>query len=578
MSRVDVDEMPELPRWPWVTLIVVIVLGALVLAAKPVARQIRAWQAQRLANEAEALGLRGQVRAALKQLQEAAILSPGEPEVARKIAHLLGAVSPGEPGTVAAWERVAQARPGAAVELELILHRLLGGGEATAARRGYEALPGEARESLRGRYLRALLDLPGSRESVGRALEDLLRRLPPRTQPGPADYNTGALRLLLARLRLEGVAAEQTQALEVLRELQQLPLWAPQAGRMLRDAHLQRGDFAAAQREAEALTKLPEATADSFLGVAAVQLASGDRAALLKTITDLRARAREDRILLGLLLAWLHQSGERALATEIAERTPDDELCTAAVTVAVMPVLDRAGLLDRLRLVARKGDWTGREAEREAWQARLAALSKEPLARQKAWADALEAAGDQTGTLRRLLELARAWGWTREAESVLARLALQPTADRTVLEDWWQTNVALRSARGVLSACRRLLESGDRSLPVRNDYAAMALLLGEDTARAQRLALENYEARPNDAIFLTTYAASLRLQGRLDDAARLLASAPPNAPAVIFERVRLLAAQGRREEASGLAAQVPASVLFPEQAAWLAELRRTSVR
>lgn len=566
MPKVDVDELPELPRWPWIVLIVVILLGALALAARPAAREVRAWQARRQALQAETVALRGQVTAALNQLQSAAQLSPGEPEVSLRIARLLGALRPGEPPTIAAWERAVGTRPGPSTELELALQRFLGGGEAKEARRALEAAPRDLRESANGRFVHALLALQAGQREAARGELDALG-------PDLADpLKAGAVLLLRARLRLAGPEPEQTEGLGLLRELQRQPLWAAQAGQQLRDILLQRRDFAGARREAEALTTLPEAGADAYLGLAAVEFAAGERDALRRSIDQLRARAREDRVLLGLLLAWLGQVGERAIAAEIVEQTNEADLGTAAVVAAAMPVLDRAGQVERLRGLARRGDWIGREAERDAWQARLAALGNEPLAQQKFWASALASAAEQEPTLRRLLELTRGWNWLRETEAVLARLVVLPKADRRLLEDWWQTNVALRSARGIQAACRRLLDLGDNSLPVRNDYAAVALLLGEDVPRAQRLALENFEARPRDPIFRVTYAASLRLQGRLADAWAVLAESPDSSPAVIFERMRVLTAQGRREEALRLRPQVPVSVLFPEQQGWLNDL------
>lgn len=558
---------PELKRWPWILLILVIVLGTLALVARPVAREVRAWQARRQAVEAEALASQGQVTAALKQLQSAALLSPAELAVSRQIARLLSAASPGEPPAVAAWARVLKAAPrDEEAIVQSIVQRLLGAGDWEAARRDFEALAPEVQTKTLGRFARGILAWRQGR--LAQAREDLAVA----GQLAGPRLLAGSIRLAESQVLLgTGSEADEQKALASLRLLQAEPFWAPQAGRLLREAHLRHRDFAAALREAEALTRLPEATAEAFLGVAAVHLAAGNREGLRQTLIGLRQRAKSDRALLGGLLVWLIQAGERASAAEIVEQTPEDDLGVSAAVGAAMFVLDRESRWERMRSLLRRGDWTGRELEREAWTARLAGQAKEESARQRAWEAALVAAGDQPALLRRLLDLARLWSWPREAEGVLARLALLPNADRRVLEDWWQTNVALRSARGIHAACRRLLEMGDNSLPVRNDYAAVALLLGEDLARAHRLALENFEAKPADSIYRTTYSASLRLQNRPADAWKVLLATVEESPALAFERIRVLAALGRADEARKLRDQVSPALLFPEQAAWWKE-------
>lgn len=558
---------PELKRWPWILLIVVIVLGTLVLIARPVAREVRAWQARRQAVEAETLAQQGQVTAALKKLQSAALLSPAEVEVSRQIARLLSAASPGEPPAVAAWARVLKAAPKSEEAIvQHIIQRLLGAGDWEAARREFEGLAPEVQAKAHGRFARGLLAWRQGR--LAQAREDLSAA----SQLAGPKLLAGSIRLTECQLFLaSGVEADEQKALALLHLLQAQPFWAPQAGRLLRDTYLRRKNYPRAEREAEELTRLPEAGAEAFLGVAAVQLAAGNREGLRQTLIGLRQRARNDRALLGGLLVWLIQAGERASAAEIVEQTPEDDLSVSAAVGAAMFVLDRQSRWERMRSLLRKGDWTGRELEREAWTARLAGQAKEEPARQRAWEAALVAAADQPALLRRLLDLARLWSWTREAEGVLARLALLPNPERRVLEDWWQTNVALRSARGIHAACRRLLELGDNSLPVRNDYAAVAMLLGEDLPRAHRLALENFEAKPDDSIYRTTYSASLRLQNRPADAWKVLLATVEESPALAFERVRVLAALGRSDEARKLRDQVSASLLFPEQAAWWKE-------
>ena len=90
---------------------ILLIVGAIALVVflggKPVYRAIKAWQARRLAREANALMVEEKWTEASRRVQDAYLLRPNEPEAVRASARLLTRVSrPGE--AVPFWEELAK--------------------------------------------------------------------------------------------------------------------------------------------------------------------------------------------------------------------------------------------------------------------------------------------------------------------------------------------------------------------------------------------------------------------------------------------------------------------------------------
>ncbi len=116
------------------------------------------------------------------------------------------------------------------------------------------------------------------------------------------------------------------------------------------------------------------------------------------------------------------------------------------------------------------------------------------------------------------------------------------------------------------------------NIAVKNNYAATAMLLKTNLARAHDVANGLYRAHPGEAVVASTYAFSLHLQGRTREGLAAMDSLPAvslESPAVALYYGLLLAADGQRDRARQFLAHSQTASLLPEEKALLAEALKT---
>ncbi len=164
--------------------------------------------------------------------------------------------------------------------------------------------------------------------------------------------------------------------------------------------------------------------------------------------------------------------------------------------------------------------------------------------------------------------MAAAWGWADEAEQALWALV-----ERAPWQEWaWQALIRARTTAGDSAGLYRvytaLLESKPSASVVKNNVAALGLLLGRDVEKCTRLAREVYLSATNNATAVSTYAFALHRQGKSAEGLRLLQALPEKelqSPGVATYCAILLAANGQREQAAPFIANAEKGQLLPEE-------------
>ncbi len=116
------------------------------------------------------------------------------------------------------------------------------------------------------------------------------------------------------------------------------------------------------------------------------------------------------------------------------------------------------------------------------------------------------------------------------------------------------------------------------NIAVKNNYAATAMLLKTNLARAHDVAKGLYRTHPGEAVVASTYAFSLHLQGRTREGLTAMDALPAvslESPAVALYYGLLLAADGQRDRARQFLAHSQTASLLPEEKALLAEALKT---
>ena len=191
-----------------------------------------------------------------------------------------------------------------------------------------------------------------------------------------------------------------------------------------------------------------------------------------------------------------------------------------AITDCQVGLKDWNGLLGTIE----NANW----GESEYYRVCLSSLANRSLGNNEsadaAWQNALTVSSHQLERLSRLNQLTATWGWAPERKQVLDQIISQFPG-----ETWADDQLtALLYAQGQTQELADLLNqrySADPSnVHIENDLATILLLQKTDLNRANRLAQEAYKSAPDNPFVACTYAYSLLLQSRNQEAASVVGS------------------------------------------------------
>ena len=143
------------------------------------------------------------------------------------------------------------------------------------------------------------------------------------------------------------------------------------------------------------------------------------------------------------------------------------------------------------------------------------------------WELAVKSASAQKLSTIMLLQLAARWKLQSEGEELLWNIVDQ------FPEEKWASQALIKSlyaggrTRSVMKLCSQELKRSPSDLDAKNNLAATALLLDPQELRPYELAQEVYEKSPTNAAFASTYAFSLYLQKKNQEALKVIESIAP---------------------------------------------------
>jgi tetratricopeptide (TPR) repeat protein len=220
--------------------------------------------------------------------------------------------------------------------------------------------------------------------------------------------------------------------------------------------------------------------------------------------------------------------------------------------------------------------WIDFEYMRHAYLARC--LRSENLTESSSteWAVAVTAATGQKylsvqkESIKSLFEMAVAWKWDSEAEQILWTVVNQYPEEkwafpvlRTALINWHRTK-SLMQLLGIM------YRRNPDDLGIKNDLAAIAMLLKAQEIKPFDLAQEVYDKSPNNSYYASTFAFSLYLQGKHADALKVMQKLSPKdlqAPSIALYYGLILKANGDKAEAKAFLDRASKAQFLPEEQA-----------
>jgi predicted Zn-dependent protease len=225
-----------------------------------------------------------------------------------------------------------------------------------------------------------------------------------------------------------------------------------------------------------------------------------------------------------ILAHWMQKEKGPADALKWIHSLPLDTQTNLPVPLAVADC--QIGLKDWKGLLAsvRKADWD----ELNYFRLSLEALANRNLgdstAEKGAWRRALTMSSSRLDRLQKLDQLTASWKWSQERTEVLQEIITAFPKETWAGEELVGLYYADGNTHALAGLLDKLYSANPSNMRLKNNLATVLMLLKSDPSKASRLALESYTSSTNNPFFACTYAYSLLLQSKPEEAAKIVDS------------------------------------------------------
>jgi predicted Zn-dependent protease len=215
-----------------------------------------------------------------------------------------------------------------------------------------------------------------------------------------------------------------------------------------------------------------------------------------------------------------------------------------------------------------KQDW----AEANFYRLALISLAQRSLgkdyASESAWHSCLRQSAHRLERLSRLAQVTAGWGWKAENIEVLQEITSQFPKEKWAANSLMAQLYAGGNSRELMEFLTRMYTQDPSDSRVKNNLANLYLLRKSDLEKAYHLAREAYDASPKDPFFTSTYAYSLLLQKKAEEATRILNDLKPEylkIPSIAAYYGVVQAESGHKELAKAYLERADEGRLLPEE-------------
>lgn len=559
----------EQPRWPKILLtscVIAALLGA-GWAAKPAYRN---WKKQRHITQASAYLEKSDLRNAALSARLALSLDALDIRAAQIMADITGRLRSSE---LVAWrQRIVDLDSENVTNRIALAEAALMFGDVARAEQSLVKIPETNRSSVAFHQVAALVLAGQKKLAAAQAHFELALQLAPSNQVLQLNHA-----VILLQARDTNIAAG---ALRTIEDCSSNPALRPMALRLLTETRLRAADFTGAVSTARDL-------------VASTNSAPGDRILLLTTL--LAAHSPEYSAELTAMQAvtvtagqepvralalWLIGTGQSDEASRWLSGLPKELQSQQGVSMALADLHMSRADWPALEKVTAKAKWGEADFLRYALLSRACREQDQEMSSGAAWLEAVRATGSNPKKIGALARQAAGWGWQREQEDLLWTLVERHPAERWATADLAKLVAELRSTTKLNRLSAILLSQLPANHPglpdAKNNFAATSLLLNQQVTRASEMARDLFTRNPSNEVFASTYAYSLLMQGRRDDALKAFEAIKPEAlenPSVAVYYGVILGTNSPAEAAKYLDFAAEGDLL-PEEKALLTEMRK----
>jgi Tfp pilus assembly protein PilF len=216
----------------------------------------------------------------------------------------------------------------------------------------------------------------------------------------------------------------------------------------------------------------------------------------------------------GTALKWLRS---------LPSQTETNQPIQLIMTDCQIALKDWNGLLGSVQ----QHDW----GETEFYRFALESLAQRSLGQsavsQESWRHALHLAAARPEHLAQLAQVTGIWGWTPEKVAALQEAIDKFPQDKWAVDQLTAELYADGDTRGLEELLSRIQPANPADVRLENNLANVLLLRKSDLDKAYRLAREAYKTSSDDPFVISTYAYSLLLQNKPDDALKVIGGLKP---------------------------------------------------
>jgi len=297
-----------------------------------------------------------------------------------------------------------------------------------------------------------------------------------------------------------------------------------------------------------------------------------------ETLSSFLTAARSNVSQLFTLIIWMDSHNRATRTLQLASTLPGPVRLELPIPIGFAEAFETLHDWTGLQNYVANANWQEMEFLRLALLARAKRELGLGLESRNEWRRAVIRAQNNPVTMGMLVRLASSWQWSAEAEELWWNLAGRHVNEQRALLALFEIYTKAGDTARLHDVSLQLYRFDPRSDVAANNVAALSLLLRLDLPRAHKLALENYQRSPGNAIVVSTYAFSLHVQDRDAEGVKVMSALPEEQlriPQVAAYYGILLAAHKEAEKARkylGLAARAH---FLPEEQALINQARES---
>jgi len=475
------------------------------------------WQEKRWVERAAAYLQQGDTRSASLALRTVIQLKPASVPANRLMADLADLVH--DKSSLDWRRRVNALVPNSAEDVIAWARSAILYNDFVAAEHAMEQVPGAGKDLASFHAVKAMLAQSHQHESEAESeWQEAMRRAP----------SDNSYRLQLSVLQLRSTDGARHSAGErALRDLLNEPQQRVAAARALISDKVARHAPAPDLLElAQNLQAYPEASlADKLIYLDFLHQIDDPR--FVAYLTQLEKSTTANPADLGSLIAWMSRNNLNMLALDFAKTAPPAALEKWPVPLAMADVYLRLSEWKKLQAECESRNWAQFDFLRHAYLARALRAQDKAAAAEHEWAAAVKASSGDSEMTTALLKTATEWKWKEESIELFWALSKYPDRQNEAFQSLYQYYARNHDTQGLHRVLLRLAEIEPANSDVQNNLAQVSLLLNAQPEEARRKAAENYQKKPSNAAYATTYAYGLLTSGKVQEAEKILNALTP---------------------------------------------------